>query len=217
MSSVSDYAPLRHAMVQEQLVKRGIRSEIVLDAMSALPRHKFVPENQMSRAYEDCALPIGFDVTISQPYMVACMSEWLHCGPDDKVLEIGTGSGYQAALLASMVKEVYTVERISELSRRAKISSAELGIKNIHFKVDDGTVGWPEFASYDAILVTAGAPDIPSSLLHQLAIKGRLVCPVGDRKKQILVQITRTQDTYLREEGTICRFVPLIGKEGWSL
>ncbi len=204
-------------MVKTQLIPRGIKDEKVLNAMRKVPRHIFVPENRKDEAYEDGPLPIGYGQTISQPYMVAKMTELLEPDINKKVLEIGTGCGYQTAILAELFKEVYTIERIPELTEIAKENLKKLGYKNIHFKIGDGTVGWKEFAPYDAIIVTAGAPKVPESLKKQLSENGGiLVIPVGDRFTQSLLKIKRKGNYYDTENLFFCAFVPLIGEEGWK-
>ncbi len=209
------YAELRQMLV-EHLRRRGIRDERVLAAMARLPREHFVHPSFVHRAYEDVALPLGFNQTISQPYTVAFMTSLLELEPGEKVLEIGTGSGYQAALLALMGAKVYTVERHWELYQRARRIFAELGL-SIQTRFGDGSIGWAEHAPYDAIIVTAGAPQIPKPLLEQLAIGGRLVIPVGDLQSQVLVRVRRqSEQEYQYEEFGEFRFVPLVGKEGWQ-
>ncbi len=203
-------------MVDEHLRARGIRSEDVLRVMGRVPRERFLPPEQRAGAYEDRALPLSRGQTISQPYMVAVMTEALEVDPADRVLEIGTGSGYQTTVLASLAREVVTVETIPELAEKARHTLEELGVDNVRFEVGDGTLGWPEEAPYDAILVTAGAPRAPDALLDQLhADGGRLVVPVGDRFTQDLMKIVRRGDDYASEKLLACRFVPLLGKEGW--
>ena len=206
----------RERMVKDQLIRRGINDKRVLEAMRKVPRHLFVPQDVINEAYNDYPLPIGHGQTISQPYMVALMTEALELKGDEKTLEIGTGSGYQTAILAELCKEVYTIERIISLLDKAKKVLKKLGYKNIFFKAGDGTLGWPENRPYDAIIVTAGAPKIPQPLLDQLADKGRLVIPVGDRFSQELVKITKIKDDIIRENLGGCRFVDLIGIHGWK-
>jgi protein-L-isoaspartate(D-aspartate) O-methyltransferase len=206
----------RATMVRHQIAARGIRDPRVLDAMVAVPRHLFVPQEHIQEAYDDHPLPIGHGQTISQPYMVALMTEALELKGDEKVLEIGTGSGYQAAILALIAREVYTVERIRELYLLAKERILGLGFKNIFFKLYDGTLGWEEHSPYDAILVTAGAPSVPQPLLNQLKDGGRLVIPVGERHDQELIKITKRGFRDVRENLGGCRFVDLIGVHGWK-
>jgi protein-L-isoaspartate(D-aspartate) O-methyltransferase len=215
MAMVEDDIRLRGDMVTHQLMKRGIRDEAVLKAMREVPRHRFVPARYRSIAYDDMPLPIGHDQTISQPLMVAMMTEALRLHGDERVLEIGTGSGYQAAILARLAKVVFTIERIAELAAQARATLATLGITNVHVLVADGTVGLPEHAPYDAIVVTAGAPHVPLPLADQLRIDGRLVIPVGGRLEQTLVRVTKTGDGLQTEHLGECRFVPLIGEQGW--
>jgi protein-L-isoaspartate(D-aspartate) O-methyltransferase len=204
-------------MVERQIADRGVRDEAVLAAMRAVPRERFVAERQARFAYADEPLPIGEGQTISQPYVVAVMTEALRLTPHDRVLEIGTGSGYSAAVLATIVSEVYTVERLEGLAESARRRLAALGYVNVHVRHGDGSLGWPEHAPYDAIVVTAGGPDVPPSLLRQLAVGGRLVMPVGSTPfTQRLVRVVRTgPDAYDREPLEEVAFVPLIGAEGW--
>ncbi len=207
-------------MIKYQLVARGITDENVLKAFSTVPRHRFVPDEIKYLAYNDSPLSIGEGQTISQPYIVALMMQILELKGSDKVLEIGTGSGYQTALLAEIVKEVYTVERISSLIRSAEDLLNNMGYKNIFYKFGDGTLGWkdgnPEQNKFDKIIVAAAAPDIPESLTGQLAMNGKLIIPTGNRMYQQLVVITRTEDGYIHTNEGGCMFVPLIGDEGWQ-
>ena len=203
-------------MIERQILPRGITDERVLAAMADLPRHLFVEEALQGKAYSDNALPIGARQTISQPYIVAMMTQLLKIGPEDRVLEIGTGSGYQTALLAGLARTVYTVERLRPLSARAKHTLRQLGIDNVHFRVGDGTAGWPEEAPYSRILVTAGAPAVPAPLLGQLDPGGRLVIPVGEEKQQVLQVIIRGPSGFRTEQYDECVFVKLIGQEGWQ-
>lgn len=205
----------RHGMVEEQIRSRGIRDERVLAAMRQVPRHEFVPSGQMAAAYEDRALPIGLEQTISQPYMVAAMTEALRVGPAQRVLEVGTGSGYQTAILSLLASQVYTIERHDAMARRAAALLEQLGYGRIHFRVGDGSLGWPEEAPFDRILVTAGAPEVPKPLVEQLAEGGRLVVPVGRSGTQSLVVVERYRDKTVEHHGMLCRFVPLIGAAGW--
>jgi protein-L-isoaspartate(D-aspartate) O-methyltransferase len=189
----------------------------VLDAMRAVPRHKFVPEALQGRAYGDHALPIAANQTISQPFIVARMTELLEIDNRSRVLEIGAGSGYQTAVLARLAAQVYAIERIGELAREAQSRIRQLGIYNATVKCFDGTLGWSAHAPYDAILVAAGGPDVPEPLLAQLKIDGRLVIPVGDtRNAQRLVRVIRTEKGYTNEDHGACAFVPLIGHYGWT-
>jgi protein-L-isoaspartate(D-aspartate) O-methyltransferase len=206
----------RRKMVEGQITARGIKDRRVIDAMLKIPRHIFVEEAMAAQAYNDKPLPIGEKQTISQPYMVALMTELLQLTGKEKVLEIGTGSGYQAAILALLADRVYTMERIRPLALKARKALDSLGLLNINIKISDGTMGWKEEAPFEAILVTAGAPDVPSELTDELAIGGRLVIPVGDQFEQTLVRIIKRQDgTLEQEQVTGCRFVKLIGRHGW--
>jgi protein-L-isoaspartate(D-aspartate) O-methyltransferase len=200
----------------ELLRRRGIRDERVLKAMAELPRHWFVPEAFESQAYGDHALPIGHEQTISQPYMVAQMTELLEVDRDSTVLEIGAGSGYQTAVLSAVAGRVFALERLSELARMAQANIRRLGCYNATVKWFDGTIGWSEHAPYDGILVAAGGPDIPEPLVQQLAIGGRLVIPIGDTEQQTLVRVIRTESGYVRENHGQCMFVKLIGRYGWQ-
>jgi len=216
MNLKSDYRLAREKMVRGQLIPRGIEDQRVLDAMGKIPRDRFVDEALAGEAYNDHPLPIGHKQTISQPYMVALMTEALALTGDEKVLEIGTGSGYQTAILAQLAEKVYTVERIRVLMVKARTLLAELECNNVLFKAYDGTLGWQEHAPYDAIMVTAGAPNIPEPLLDQLAEGGRLLIPIGDRSSQELMRITKKNGKYLQENLGGCRFVNLIGLHGWK-
>ena len=202
-------------MVEKQLEPRGVKDIRVLDVMREVPRHLFVREELQERAYDDCALPISEGQTISQPYMVACMTELLELQGDEKVLEIGTGSGYQSAVLSRLAREIYTVERIRSIASNAESLLQSLGYDNVHVIVSDGTLGLFEHAPFDCILVTAGAPNIPQQYIDQLVLGGRLVIPVGDRYSQVLYKITKTESGTEKKISTGCIFVPLIGKEGW--
>ncbi len=207
----------RKRMVESQIISRGIRDRSVIEAMLKIPRHLFVEEAMAAQAYNDNPLPIGEKQTISQPYMVALMTELLQLKGVEKVLEIGTGSGYQAAVLAVLADRVYTMERIRPLALKARKVLDSLGLLNVNLRIDDGTCGWEEEAPFDAILVTAGAPEIPEKLVAQLAIGGRLVIPVGDQLSQVLVRVVKQADgTYTVEDSIGCRFVKLIGKYGWE-
>ncbi len=198
------------------LIRKGIKSESVLFAISKIPRELFISEDLKARAYEDNALPIQCGQTISQPYTVAFMTQILDLKPNLKVLEIGTGSGYQTCILKELAKEVYTIERIPELFDFSKNMFKKLGYE-IYQKLDDGTNGWAEFAPYDRIIVTAGAPETPLPLLKQLSIGGIMVIPIGDKNSQIMTKITRQSNiNFSKEEFAQFRFVPLIGKEGWQ-
>jgi protein-L-isoaspartate(D-aspartate) O-methyltransferase len=203
-------------MVEDQLLPRGIRNPAVLQAMREVPRHRFVDEGLAASAYGDHALPIGYGQTISQPYMVALMTELLLPKATHRVLEIGTGSGYQAAVLARLVRTVFTLERIQPLTFRAQEVLRSLGIENVVASTGDGTIGWKRFAPFDGIIVTAGGPEPPTSLIEQLAPGGRLVCPSGPRELQQLAVVTRAGDgTVTTQWGIGCNFVPLLGREGW--
>lgn len=209
----------RHAMVRTQIESRGVRDPNTLAALAAVPRHCFVPEPQRHLAYEDGALPIGAGQTISQPFIVALMTEALGLSPGDRVLEIGTGSGYQTAVLAEVVGpqgEVHTIERHAELLDEARDLLNRLGYHGIHYHIGDGTLGWPERAPFDAIIVTAGGPSVPAELRHQLHPDGgRLVIPVGPQDEQELLRYTRHGAQWERDSLGIVRFVPLIGEQGW--
>jgi protein-L-isoaspartate(D-aspartate) O-methyltransferase len=210
------YLHERRRMVERDLRRRGIRDPRVLDAMAAVPRHRFVPQSEREHAYEDRALPLEVGQTISQPYIVAYMTEALRIHPGDRVLEVGTGSGYQTAVLARLAAEVFTVERIGDLMGAAREVLETLGVANVHYLVGDGTLGWEEHAPFDRILVTAGAPDVPGPLKEQLAPEGgRMVIPVGDTDVQELVAVTRLGNEWTTEPLLGCRFVPLVGDEGW--
>jgi len=202
-------------MVQDQLVARGIADGRVLAAMRKIPRHLFVDAGIVNRAYDDCALPIGDKQTLSQPYMAALMSETLALTGSEKILEIGTGSAYQTALLAELCFNVFSVEKIRALSLKARLLLDRLDYQNIALHVGDGTIGWSEHAPYDAIIVTAGAPKAPQPLLDQLSMGGRLVIPVGDEQAQTLVRVTRTRTGFKQAQFGECKFVKLLGKYGW--
>ncbi len=206
----------RLRMVEEQIAGRGVKDERVLAAMRKVQRHEFLPEAIRSMAYQDSALPLGEAQTISQPYMVGLMTELLELKGSERVLEIGTGSGYQAAVLAELSEKVYTVERIKLLADLARASLDRLGYRSVAIKVYDGTYGWKEMAPFDAILVTAGAPDIPASLIDQLKEGGRIVIPVGGRFGQTLMKIVKTSQGTVTERSIPCVFVPLIGNHGWK-
>ena len=203
----------RDRLVQ-RLRSEGIGNPAVLEAIRATPRHLFVDEALASRAYEDTALPIGLGQTISQPYIVARMTELLLEVEPHKVLEVGTGSGYQAAILSKLVDKVYSTERIEELTSQARQRFRKLGYRNVRVQHSDGTLGWPRFEPFDAIIVTAGGEDIPKPLLEQLAVGGRLVMPLGGRTQQTLVTVTRTPTVFEREDLESVVFVPLIGGAG---
>jgi protein-L-isoaspartate(D-aspartate) O-methyltransferase len=211
-----DFPKARLKMVEEQIVSRGIRGPKLIGAMKKIPRHLFVEEALQNQAYSDHPLPIGEKQTISQPYMVALMTEALLLTGKEKVLEIGTGSGYQAAILAELSEKVFSIERIRPLAIRARKLLYELGCFNIEIKIFDGTLGWIEESPFDAILVTAGSPDIPQPLIDQLATGGKLVIPVGDAFVQDLFRVTKTVEGIKKEDLGGCRFVKLIGKYGWE-
>jgi protein-L-isoaspartate(D-aspartate) O-methyltransferase len=206
----------RQAMVRDQLSARGIADPAVLRAMGELPRERFLPESMQYAAYDDRALPVGEDQTISQPYIVAYMTEKLAVRPGNRVLEIGTGTGYQTAVLCRMQAVVYTVERIARLQNEARERLTAMGLSPVEFRCGDGTLGWPEHAPYDRILVTAGAPDIPRTLIEQLAGDGRLVAPVGRRDCQTLVRVDRQAGRTVETSLIPVRFVKLIGRHGWE-
>lgn len=206
----------RQKMIAEQLAGRNIRDERVLHAMAAVPRHFFVPSDLNGQAYDDNALPIEEQQTISQPYIVALTAEALQLNGHERVLEIGTGSGYAAAVLGQLAAEVWSVERFRSLAETAAQRLHNLGYDNVHVGVGDGTQGWPEHAPYDAIAVAAAGPRVPRSLVDQLAIGGRLVMPVGNRDEQWMVRVTRTASGLHEQRLGPVRFVPLVGREGWT-
>lgn len=212
----TDFQRLRDLMVDSQIILRGITDKRVIDAMRKVPRHLFLDESLWYKAYDDMALPSGEGQTVSQPYMVAVMTELLELNGNEKVLEIGTGSGYQAAILAEISKEVYTVERFRILSDNANKILSTLGYNNINFLSGDGTLGWPKAAPFDRILVTAGAPQLPEPLVSQLSEGGIIVAPVGDRFSQQLVKGIKTEGKLNKEYHTPCIFVPLVGEYGWK-
>lgn len=205
----------REQMVEEQLISRGITDSRVLEAFRCVPRDQFVPLKYLNEAYSDSPLPIGEGQTISQPYMVALMTQHLKLSGDESVLEIGTGSGYQTAILAELAKEVYGVERITSLADKAKSTLKQLSYDNIQITITDGTVGWKEFAPYDAIIVTAAAPAIIQPLVEQLKDKGRLVMPIGEKITQALTVTIKSKEKIETSEICGCVFVPLLGKYGW--
>jgi protein-L-isoaspartate(D-aspartate) O-methyltransferase len=210
-----DFTWAREKMVQEQLIARGIKQRRVLEAMRKIPRHFFVDPGLINRAYNDCALPIGEKQTLSQPYMAARMTEALELRGPEKVLEIGTGSGYQTALLAEICFNVFSVEKVRNLARKAREVLDKLEYHNIAIHVGDGSIGWSEHAPYDAVIVAAGAPEVPAPLLDQLLVGGRLVMPVGDEQTQRLMRITRGASGFAEEHLGECKFVKLIGKYAW--
>jgi protein-L-isoaspartate(D-aspartate) O-methyltransferase len=207
----------RIRMVETQIVRRGVKDPRVIEALKRIPRHLFVAEALQSRAYDDCPLPIGEKQTISQPYMVAVMSEALLLTGDETVLEVGTGSGYQTAVLAELARRVYSVERIGIFVERARALLDALGFKNFELKQGDGSAGWRGKAPFDAILVSAGSPEVPQPLVEQLRPDGRLVIPVGDRVGQNLLRVRRSDNGGTTTEEIVeCRFVDLQGAFGWS-
>ena len=212
---MQDFTKERLAMVEEQLRRRGIRDEGVLSAMAKVPRHLFVPPGSQSESYEDRPLPIGDGQTISQPYMVAIMTQSLELEGGEKILEIGTGSGYQTAILAELARMVFTMERLFSLIQNSEKRLRNLGYENIYCRLGDGSQGWPEEAPFDGIIVTAGAPEVPEALKSQLSEGGRMVIPVGSRYSQTLMMITKTKDRFEEEEITGCVFVPLVGDSAW--
>jgi protein-L-isoaspartate(D-aspartate) O-methyltransferase len=211
-----DFPKARLKMVEEQIISRGIKDAKLIAAMKKIPRHLFVEEALQNQAYSDHPLPIGEKQTISQPYMVALMTEALLLTGKERVLEVGTGSGYQTAIVAELSEKVCSVERIRPLAIRARKLLYELGYFNVEIKIFDGTFGWMQESPFDAILVTAGSPDIPQPLIDQLAMGGRLVIPVGDAFVQDLFRVTKTEEGVKKEDLGGCRFVKLIGKYGWE-
>lgn len=217
VNKVSDhFETIRERMVNEQLVVRGISNEKVLEAMKTVPRHLFVDDAMRNRAYGDHPLPIAAGQTISQPFIVAFMTQMLGLAGSEKVLEIGTGSGYQAAVLSRIVDQVYTVERINGLLAGARKLFSELRYYNIQAKLDDGTMGWPENGPYDAVIVTAGGHKIPPPLIDQLADNGKLIMPVGDQNLQVLKLLTKKEGAVEITDLDPVRFVDLIGEHGWA-
>ncbi len=204
----------RERMVQQQLVSRGIRSKVVLDAMRKVERHRFVPPELSHEAYNDYPLPIGGGQTISQPYIVAFMTEALNLKPTDRVLEIGTGSGYQAAILAEICKEVYTIEIVESLGRQAEQTLRHLGYRNVYVRIGDGYHGWPEAAPFDAIIVTCSPTNVPKPLEEQLAENGRMIIPIGEDQVQELVLITRQGGKLKRQSRLPVLFVPMRDRKG---
>ena len=212
----NDLVKVRMRMVDEQIIARGIRDPRVITAMRKVPRHVFVEEALQNQAYSDHPLPIGEKQTISQPFMVALMTEAMQLKGMEKVLEIGAGSGYQTAILAEIAFKVFSIERIRSLTIQARKLLYDLGYLNVEIKFSDGTLGWVDESPFDAIIVTAGSPGIPQPLVDQLAIGGRLVIPVGDAADQELVRITKMEEGTKREDLGGCRFVKLIGQHGWE-
>ena len=215
LTGEEEFGDLADRMVRYQLTQRGIRDECVLRAMRQVPRHVFVNPSQQSAAYDDGPLPTLHGQTISQPYMVAIMTEALDVREGHKVLEVGTGSGYQTMILAMLAYRVITVERDEDLAAQAREALAKLEIDNVEVHTGDGTLGWPGAAPYDRVLVTAGAPQIPQALKDQTADGGRIVIPVGDRASQHLLVADRRGDEFVESRGLSCRFVPLVGDQGW--
>ena len=205
-----DRSSERERMVEDQLAARGVGDARVLGAMRRVPRHRFVPESEAALAYADRPLPIGFDQTISQPYVVGFMTDALELDGEERVLEIGTGSGYQAAVLCELAREVWTIEIVPPLAERARETLEGLGYRNVHVRAGDGYLGWPEEAPFDAIMVTAAPDHVPRPLLDQLAIGGRMIVPVGDREQRLTL-ITRTAAGYSEREVLPVRFVPMTG------
>ena len=213
--AIKAYAGQRRKMIEEQLLERGIKDLALMEVMSRVPRHLFVDSSLQQRAYGDCPLPIGENQTISQPYIVASMTEALHLKGKERVLEIGTGSGYQTAILAEMASQVFTIERIRPIVQKTKVLLNSLRYENIIFKVFDGTYGWRDQSPFDAILISAATPNIPTVLIEQLADKGRLVAPVGGRESQKLTVLSKVGNRLVSREKESCKFVPLIGKFAW--
>jgi protein-L-isoaspartate(D-aspartate) O-methyltransferase len=216
MAGAFDLDEARRQMVRTQIAARGLSDDRVLEAMRIVPRHLFIPAAHQAAAYEDRPLPIGEGQTISQPFMVAAMTAALAPPPEGRVLEVGTGSGYQAAVLAQLAREVFSIERHASLAERATAALAAAGVSNVRVVVGDGSQGLAGEAPFDGILVTAGAPAVPDVLLEQLAEGGRLVIPVGPPAHQTLTIVTRRGDRYHRQAGEDCVFVPLIGRFGWT-
>jgi protein-L-isoaspartate(D-aspartate) O-methyltransferase len=213
----ADFERQRLLMVEEQLRKRGISDDLVLRAIAETPRHLFIPAEIQPNAYEDGPLPIGFDQTISQPYMVGLMTEKLCLTGSERVLEVGTGSGYQAAILSKLAAHVVSIEHYPLLSASARQVLARLGLlERIVLAVGDGSLGFPEMAPFDRIIVTAGSPRIPRSLLGQLAEGGILILPLGERERQVLIRVTKQGGAFQTVELVDCTFVPLVGEEGWQ-
>lgn len=213
---IQAYAGQRRKMVEEQILGRGIKDLSVMEVLSRVPRHLFVNSSLQHRAYGDCPLPIGENQTISQPYIVALMTQVLDLKGGERVLEIGTGSGYQTAILAELAAHVFTIERVKPLVKKTKELLEGLKYKNIVFKTFDGTYGWRDQSPFDAILISAATPSIPKSLIEQLADKGRLVAPVGERESQDLIVLNKNGNKVMERKIGSCKFVPLIGKFAWS-
>ncbi len=213
---MDEFYDARKKMVEEQLVKRGIKNQQVLDAMLKVQRHLFVDSKNLKEAYSDSPLPINCSQTISQPYIVSLMTELIEPGKNKKVLEIGTGSGYQTAILAELCRKIFSVERHKILADKAQKKLESLGYKNIQIKTEDGTIGWKDKSPYDAIIVTAAAPEVPDALVKQLKDRGKMVIPVGPHFQQNLELISKRGDSYISKTICGCVFVPLIGKGGWK-
>lgn len=211
-----EFSLRRKRMVAEQIAARGVRTPSLLAVMECVPRHRFVPDDELAWAYADGPLPIGHGQTISQPYIVALMTELLCLTPAARVLEVGAGSGYQAAVLGKLAAEVHTVELIPELARKAEAVLQSLGYTHVHVHLGDGSLGWTEAAPYDGILVTAASPEVPAPLLEQLAEGGRLVAPVGGRGSQVLEVVRRAGKKFVRTKNLAVAFVPLRGEHGWK-
>ena len=211
-TQVADFAAQRERMVKEQIVLRGVLSERVLSALRKVPREEFVPPEYQAESYTDKPLPIGYDQTISQPYIVAFMTEELHPQPTDRVLEIGTGSGYQAAILAELVAEVYSIEIIEPLAKKAEATLQRLGYKNVHVKTGDGYKGWPEHAPFDAVIVTCAPERVPAPLLDQLKENGRMIIPVGGKFAQQLYLFQKKNGRLEQSAVLPVRFVPMAGE-----
>lgn len=213
---MTEHEERRKDMVERQLRARGIENARVLEAMGAVPRERFLPEEQASTAYQDAAIPISEGQTLSQPYMVAAMTEALDPKPDERILEIGTGSGYQTAVLSRLAREVFTIEFLPRLAQAANEVLGALGCANVRSRVGDGSLGWPEEAPFDGILVTAGAPSLPGALRNQVSPRGgRIVIPIGPRTMQTLYRFVRWGNELEGMALLDCRFVPLVGEEGW--
>ncbi len=211
-----DYAPARERMVREQILGRGIQDRRVIEALLRVPRHLFVPEALVGQAHADSALPIGERQTITQPFMVAFMSQALNLKGKERVLEIGTGSGYQAAVLSRLAAQVYSIERIRSLLERARKALDQIHCRNVLTRLFDGSYGWKEEGPFEAILVTAGAPSVPKVLAEQLKVGGVLVIPVGTRKEQKLLRLRRIPEGFTQELLIDCHFVDLVGEHGWE-
>ena len=216
MNDETDFEADRKYMVENQLLNRDIRDQLVLEAMRNVPRHRFVMPEYHHLAYSDGPLPIGQGQTISQPYIVALMSQLLELNGDETVMEVGTGSGYQAAVLGNLARDVYTIERHEELARQASRLMEDLGLENVHIHIGDGSKGLPQYAPYQGIIVTAAAPNVPQALLDQLDEGGKLVIPVGSRGGQFLERWLRKDDDFQCENVIPVAFVPLVGKYGWE-